>query len=181
MAHWYSNSSWLESDISDSVLTEMSPYEAKTVFSDQVELWANFWGWRLHATSISVGAPIGISNQAHGIWLKVRPGECGQPAYNKINISRENWLSPVIQATWEAPWCASHSRVNLLCVHHAAESDFAVCIKQRTLSQNVRTWWSNISAKSKPNSKILKPVYQGPVWVRIMKKMEVKNLVTHSL
>ena len=31
------------------------------------------------------------------------------------------------------------------------------------------------------NSKILKPVYQGPRWIRIMKEMEVENLVTHSL
>ena len=28
---------------------------------------------------------------------------------------------------------------------------------------------------------ILKPVYQGPRWVRIMKKTKVENLVTHSL
>ena len=35
--------------------------------------------------------------------------------------------------------------------------------------------------KLKPNSKILYPVYQGPRWVRIMNKMKVENLVTHSL
>ena len=29
---------------------------------------------------------------------------------------------------------------------------------------------SNISSKSKQNSKILQPVYQGPRWVRLMKK-----------
>ena len=34
---------------------------------------------------------------------------------------------------------------------------------------------------SKLNSKILMFIYQGPGWVHIMKKMEVKNLVTHSL
>ena len=34
--------------------------------------------------------------------------------------------------------------------------------------------------ESKPNSKILWPVYQGPGWVRIMKKIEVENLVTHT-
>ena len=39
----------------------------------------------------------------------------------------------------------------------------------------------HILAKSKPNSKILEPVYQGPRWVRTMKQMEVENLVTHSL
>ena len=38
-----------------------------------------------------------------------------------------------------------------------------------------------ISAKSKPNSKILFPVYQGPRWVLIMKKIEVENLAKHSL
>ena len=43
------------------------------------------------------------------------------------------------------------------------------------------TLWSNISAKSKLISKLLKPVYQEPGWVQIMKKMEVENLVTHSL
>ena len=37
-------------------------------------------------------------------------------------------------------------------------------------SRVFRTLWSNISAKLKPNSKILKPVYQGPRWVRIMEK-----------
>ena len=47
-------------------------------------------------------------------------------------------------------------------------------------SRIFRNLWLNISTKLKPNSKILKPVYQGPRWVRIMKKMEVKNLVTHS-
>ena len=41
-----------------------------------------------------------------------------------------------------------------------------------------RTLWSNISAKSKLNAKILQPVYQGPRWVQIMKKLEVENLVT---
>ena len=40
---------------------------------------------------------------------------------------------------------------------------------------------SNISAKLKPNLKILKPVLWGPGWVRIMKKIDVENLVTHSL
>ena len=40
---------------------------------------------------------------------------------------------------------------------------------------------SNISAKCKLNSKILYPVYPGPRWVQIMKKIKVENLVTHSL
>ena len=41
---------------------------------------------------------------------------------------------------------------------------------------------SNISAKCKLNSKILLyPVYPGPRWVQIMKKIKVENLVTHSL
>ena len=31
------------------------------------------------------------------------------------------------------------------------------------------------------NSKIFKPVYQGPGWAQIMKKMEFENLVAHSL
>ena len=40
---------------------------------------------------------------------------------------------------------------------------------------------SNILAKAKPNSKIFKPVYQGPGWVRIMKKIVVENIETHFL
>ena len=38
-----------------------------------------------------------------------------------------------------------------------------------------------LTSKSKPNSKIIRPDYQWPGWVRIMKKMEDENLVTHSL
>ena len=41
--------------------------------------------------------------------------------------------------------------------------------------------WLFLLQKSKPNLKILKPVYQGPRWVWIMKKMELENLLTHSL
>ena len=41
--------------------------------------------------------------------------------------------------------------------------------------------WSNISAKSKPNSKILYPVIRGPDGFESWKKIEVENLVTHSL
>ena len=48
-------------------------------------------------------------------------------------------------------------------------------------SQNFQALRSNISVKLKPNSQMLKPVHQGPGWVRIMKTMEVANLVTHFL
>ena len=48
-------------------------------------------------------------------------------------------------------------------------------------SRIFRTLRSTISDKSKLNLKILYPVHQGPIWVRIMRKMEVENLVTHSL
>ena len=48
-------------------------------------------------------------------------------------------------------------------------------------SRIFRTLRSTISDKSKLNLKILYPVHQGPIWVRIMKKMEVENLVTHSI
>ena len=37
-------------------------------------------------------------------------------------------------------------------------------------SRIFRTLWSNFSAKSKPNLKILQPVYQGPRWVQIINK-----------
>ena len=37
-------------------------------------------------------------------------------------------------------------------------------------SRIFQTLRSNISLKTKPNSKILYPVYQGPIWVRIMEK-----------
>ena len=42
------------------------------------------------------------------------------------------------------------------------------------------TLWSNISTKLKTNSKTLQSVYQGHRWVPKMKKIEIKNLVTHS-
>ena len=44
------------------------------------------------------------------------------------------------------------------------------------------TLWSNIAVKSKPNSKIhTLGCLSGGRWVRIMKKIGGKNLVTHSL
>ena len=68
---------------------------------------------------------------------------------------------------------------------HTAESDSAVCAHGRVLLHGMIHTAEfiknlNILVKSKPNSKILYPVYQGPRWVWIMKKA-VKNLVTHSL
>ena len=48
-------------------------------------------------------------------------------------------------------------------------------------SQNFLTLCTNILAKSAPNKKLIKSVHQGPGWVRIMKKIEVENLLTHSL
>ena len=48
-------------------------------------------------------------------------------------------------------------------------------------SQYFRYKSSNISAKSKQNLKMIKPVYQGPRWVRMMKKLGVENLVGLSL
>ena len=48
-------------------------------------------------------------------------------------------------------------------------------------SQNFLTLCSNILAKSAANKKLIKSVHQGPGWVRIMKKIEVENLLTHSL
>ena len=60
-------------------------------------------------------------------------------------------------------------------LHHTTESGSAVCFKVQSLalqcashcrvsnlSSVCNLYWSNISAKSKPNSKILWPVYQGP-------------------
>ena len=41
---------------------------------------------------------------------------------------------------------------------------------KHTASRIFRTLWSNISAKSKQNSKILQPFYQRPRWVQIMEK-----------
>ena len=43
-------------------------------------------------------------------------------------------------------------------------------------SQKFRTLRLNISAKWKRNSKILKPVYERPGWVRIMKKIEMLKI-----
>ena len=54
-----------------------------------------------------------------------------------------------------SPRCVAHRRDYLCGVLHTTET----------------TLWSNISAKSKPNSKILWPVYQGFRWVRIMTKI----------
>ena len=52
---------------------------------------------------------------------------------------------------------------------HTAESNFSNFVIEY------------LGKKSKPNAKIFYPVHQGPRWDRIMKKMEVENLVTHPL
>ena len=59
-------------------------------------------------------------------------------------------------------------------VYPTAESDSVVYIIPR--SQKFRTLRLNISAKWKRNSKILKPVYERPGWVRIMKKIEMLKI-----
>ena len=66
-----------------------------------------------------------------------------------------------------------------LCDASYLESSSAVSCTLR--SQHYQTFWSNISSNLKPNSKILKPVYQRPEWVRTWEKLEVENLVAHSL
>ena len=40
---------------------------------------------------------------------------------------------------------------------------------------------SIISVKSKSNSKLFLPLFQGSRWIRILKNIEVENLVTHAL
>ena len=56
---------------------------------------------------------------------------------------------------------------------HTAESDSAVgCTLWSFLK--IRISWQNLN-------RIWKYVYLGSRWVRIMKKMEVENIVTHSL
>ena len=86
------------------------------------------------------------------------------------------------------PWCDAHYRADSAvgCTLHTTELDSAVGCTPRSLTPRWdahRGDWlrgmiqtaelfkdSNISAKSKPNLKILTPVYQGPRWVQIMNK-----------
>ena len=91
--------------------------------------------------------------------------------------------------------CASDRRVSLCSLHYTAESrkqnvsirvmhltsESSSAVSCTLRSQHYRTFWSNISSNLKPNSKILKPVYQRPEWVRTWEKLEVENLVAHSL
>ena len=71
-------------------------------------------------------------------------------------------------------WCTTQSQTPRYDAHHRAWLHSMMHTAE--LFKNL-----NISAKLKPNSKILYPVYQGPRRVQIMKKIEFKNLVTHSL
>ena len=70
------------------------------------------------------------------------------------------------------PRCANHRRYFIntwspwLCgVQHTVEIKLAACRTPRR---------TNISTKSKPNLKILNPVDQGPIWVRIRKNWRSK-------
>ena len=66
-------------------------------------------------------------------------------------------------------WSIKSTKIFWLCgVMHTADSR----------SRIFRTLCSNISAKSKPNSQILYPVYHG---FESLKKIEVENLLTHSI
>ena len=88
----------------------------------------------------------------------------------KFRIKTDTW-----QATYSAVWCTPWSCFKYIFswlrgMMHTAELDsLGWCKLDSSVFKN-----SNIWAKSKPNSEILYPVYQGPRW-------EVKNLVTHFL
>ena len=100
------------------------------------------------------------------------PGSTGSPHPGNVELKLENnisrdrttrlstsgysnllLISSRYYNCWETPW-GSHSRVKITKVSH----------------RGVRTLWSNISTKSKPNYKWFLPVHQGPRWVRIMEK-----------
>ena len=90
-------------------------------------------------------------------------------------------------------WCPAHCRDWLRGVLHTAEIDSTVCKPPRIFYQHLEPLTlrvqhtveiklaacrtprrTNISTKSKPNLKILNPVDQGPIWVRIRKNWRSK-------
>ena len=81
-------------------------------------------------------------------------------------------------------WCTPQS----LTWRYDAHREVLLCGKMHNVkSDSLTLRWDahhgtfKISSKLKLNSKIVLPVCQGPRWVWITKKMEVKNLVAHSL
>ena len=110
----------------------------------------------------------------------------------------------------QAPWCASHLGVkieifvSLQLLLKGQSGEILLGANTSIIRENsIKVWKSGFTKLkiltpgchahrgveifklcdriSKLNSKILMFIYQGPGWVHIMKKMEVKNLVTHSL
>ena len=129
-------------------------------------VWAQLWPqWEKNNVHHSGGDQQAGSCQASG-GLKMGPSQTmlGIRLLFKGKVIREFW--PLF-LSWFEPIYATDKQAKVFSNYFSTSP--AVC-----MMQSVSTLWSNISAKPKPNSKILSSVYQRPGWFWIMKKMQVE-------